>query len=184
MLKKTMKIASFFALMILLVFSSTSCKKKKSLSELRREERQAINNYIKDNNINVIYELPADTIFTNENDYYLSPSGLYIHIDNKGEGQPPQAGEKIIVRYYEMTLNGDTISSKMSAQDATTAYEFEYNITNSAPYFPYYSAGFNEAAGYMGENGEAHIIVPHDIGFQWTKESITPCYYHIKTKIQ
>ena len=49
-----------------------SCKKTKSLSELRREERKSISDFIKDNNIEILDAFPADNVFEDSAEYDAS----------------------------------------------------------------------------------------------------------------
>ena len=177
---RTLKIFSVFTLIFILLLTSASCKRRKSLAELRREERQAISQFISDKNINVLRELPADTIFLNEKDYYLSSSGLYIHVVDKGAGLPPQEGERIFVRFYEMrlTIPPDTTYRAMFANEQGNADEFLFNSGGAVV------IAFNEAASYMGDEGEAFLIVPSAIGSVRAQQNITPYYYHIRIQIQ
>ena len=151
----------FKLVLLFFVFSSffISCKKEKSLSELRHEERVAIQKYIEDNGIQVINEFPADddTIFQDKQ-FYLSPTGLYIHISKKGYGGVPKTGDNIIVRFYEFDLNGDTITRAMTASEQRDPSEFKYEKGQACE-------GFIEAVGYMQHEGEAELIIPSAIGF-------------------
>lgn len=177
---KTLKTFSVFAFIFILLLTSASCKRRKSLAELRREERQAISQFIDKKGINVIHELPADTVFLNEKDYYLNnESGLYIHVANKGVGLPPQEGEMVIVRYYVMKLNipPDTVFRAMEPNQYP-ADEFIFNNGSSEV------MAFKEAASYMGDEGEAFLIVPSRIGSASAQQNITPYYYHIRTRIR
>jgi len=171
---KTLKIVTIFALAFILLGTASSCKRRKSLAELRREERQAIAQFIKDNDINVIHEFPADTVFA-KNDYYLSPLGLYIHVIDNGDGIPPREGETVFFRFYEMNLRRDTT---IRAMEPNQPGYIIYDGTAIAP------AAFNEAASYMGHEGEAFLIVPSKIGSDRAKQNITPYYYHIRIQIQ
>ena len=176
---KTIKIFSTFALILTLLLTSASCKKRKSLSELRREEREAVAQFIKEKELNILHELPTDTIFVNEKDFYLnSSSGLYLHVADKGDAIPPREGELVTVRFYEMTLQGDTTTRAMEPNQLSFAVEFRYGSETAIV------PAFNEAASYMGHEGEAFLIVPSAIGHSTAQQNITPFYYHIRTKIQ
>lgn len=171
---------NIFKLVLLFLVSSSffiSCKKDKSLSELRHEEKIAIQKYIQDSAIQVINEFPTDTIFQDKQ-FYLSPTGLYIHISKKGYGGVPKTGDNIIVRYYEFDLQGDTTVKAMNASEERDPSEFKYEKGQACE-------GFIEAVGYMQHEGEAELIIPSAIGFSQTaQQTITPYRYQIKIKIE
>ena len=180
---KTLKIFSVFALIFILLCTA-SCKRRKSLAELRREEREAIAQFIRDSTINVFHEqLPVDTVFLNENDFilrpaslnsndfYLRPSGLYIHVADTGDGIPPKEGETVFVRFDEMTLQGNITLNQ---------WPDEFVLRNGSTF----AQAFTEAASFMGDEGEAFLIVPSSIGSANAQQNITPYYYHIRTRIR
>lgn len=169
-----MKNYSKLILFLLLVFFSFACSDEKTLSELRQEEREAIAKYIKDNNIDVIKEFPANGVFA-ENQYFLSSTGLYIHISETGTGGTPQAGDVILVRFYEFNLKGDTTTHAVDVDDLTDAYSFKYANGES-------SQAFNEAASYLQHNAKAKLIVPSSIGFSASaQQTITPYRYEFNS---
>ena len=161
-----------------------SCKKTKSLSELRREERKSISDFIKDNNIEILDAFPADTVFE-DNQYFLDDDGLYIQIPKDEEGNPmngdggvPEKGDEIVVNYYEITMSGDTVTRMWSPTEyghevPVFTYDVDYRI-----------AAFNIAAKYLQSRGEANLIVPSKIGFQRAQNSITAYRYRVRFKIK
>jgi len=170
---KTTKLVSIFALIFILLFTA-SCKRRKSLAELRREERQAIAQFIKDNDINVLHEIPTDTVFLNDKDFYLSSSGLYINVANKGDGIPPRESDRVIVNYYEMNLQGDTTFRAMNAPGD------DFIFRNGSAVV----IAFKEAASFMGLDGEANLIVPSAIGSMRAQQDIRPYRYFIRIRIR
>jgi hypothetical protein len=170
--------------LIICVLAAFSCKKSESLSEKRAKERAAISKYITDNSLQVTKTLPADTIF-DENEYYHSPSGLYLHIINKGEGKKPQTGDKIIYRFYVFNMSGDTICRYMYAVEYVNAASFKFGDTSFSTYgrsseIETANKGIAESIGYLGTDGAAYTIIPSSISYATAQSGITPYIVEIR----
>ena len=164
----------YLILILLPLFFITACSKRKTLTELRQEEREAINKYIKEQGIQVIKEFPTDTVFA-ENEYFLSSSGLYIQVVEKGIGGTPLKGDEILLRFYEFNMEGDTTTRAMDKDDTTNAYSFKYDYGEAC-------VGFNEAMSYLQHNSKAKLIIPSSIGFSVTaQKTITPYRYEFNS---
>ncbi len=139
---------------------------------MRREERESIENFIRDNNIEVLHTLPADTVFAS-NQYFLDETGLYIQVVDKGVGDSAKKGDIIVVDYYEISMSGDTVYPEETFDAPTFKYDADYTVE-----------AFNTTAKYIKHNGEANLIVPSSLGFESAKMSFTAYRYHVKYKIK
>jgi hypothetical protein len=113
----------------------TSCNDDESYVEQKKHETNAINSFLKkgacvkdlDGNDTILYVPPIKVISeatfdaqdstTNvaENEYVLlSSTGIYMQIVDKGTGKKLGDGEttKILNRYIEFNINGDSIMSR------------------------------------------------------------------------
>lgn len=107
-------------LVIIAVFAISSCKQTETYAEQRERELNAIQEYIKKNNIKVIdeatFKAQGETTDTSKNEYVLIPSnGIYMQIISKGKGMGKklESGESasVLVRYIEWNVNGDSLQS-------------------------------------------------------------------------
>ena len=194
-MKISFKIATTFALLSLLLLFS--CKKGKSLSELRAEERAAIAKHITDNKLKITEadSIPDDAVF-DETEYYHLPSGLYINIENKGTGEKPKKGDKVAFRYNTFDLSNNLLVPEMSSTEYyyRDAIEFKYgsgtcSFKNESEY-SYNStilnsnsliiSGIHEAIGYLRVGGAAYLIVPSSIGSADAQSDIQAYRYEIR----
>lgn len=116
-----MKKALFPLLFVIIaVFVISSCKQTETYAEQRERELNAIQEYIKKNNIKVIdeatFKAQGETTDTAKNEYVLIPSnGIYMQIISKGKGlgKKLESGESasVLVRYVEWNINGDSLQS-------------------------------------------------------------------------
>ncbi|MFV0471760.1 MAG: DUF4827 family protein [Paludibacteraceae bacterium] len=165
------------ALMTLTVLFS-ACSNKKTYSELQDEEQALITNYLKKNNIKVVTILPDSDKWTPDV-YYKSTSGLYFHLVSLGDtAQSIKSKSKILYRYAEYTLKGDTVVNTYNPQE----YRYPHRLT-----FEDYTTGttgLQEAVSLMKfQDSEAKIIIPHNLNSSSYLQSVTPMAYDVKIKI-
>jgi len=176
-----MKRISFLILFpILTGILFSSCSSTPTYAELLSSEKVQIADYIKRENINVLSSFPKDSIWK-KNDYVLTSSGLYFHMENYGVGTDSvEVGNTVVPRYkqYGLAVGSDTISN-WSTVDFAYPSTFVYgNYTQSC-------VAFQEAASYMKRNESvAKIIVPSKLGFNADMLSVTPYGYDLRIKIQ
>lgn len=113
---------------LLLLGSFVACDDYETYGEKKDKERDAINQYIADNDINVISETQFrsqdSTTNVDRNEFvYLDNSGVYMQIVRKGCGKPVQDGEStvLLVRYWEECLQ-DTLVSYNDVNPFTPDY--------------------------------------------------------------
>jgi hypothetical protein len=183
---KTLKITTLVIISLSMLFA-TSCNKRVSLAEKRKLERESIEKNIADNGIEILNEMPADTIF-GKNQYWRTPSGLYIQITKKGTGKTPEIDDIITFRYNTYTMTSDMpYVQAMTAEDVRDPVEFTYgvgvysgNIThNTILNGSNIAHGIQEAIGYLRFDGAAKLILPSAIGSGDAQEEVIAFRYEI-----
>ena len=134
--------------LLLLMAGVTGCNPN-SYSNKRAVEDQIIADFIKRQNINVIYEEPEDSCAWGENDYLKVPGydDLYFHLMERGDtNYTVKMNDKVLVRYIRYTLTAVADTSRyMTTSEQAYPTEFAYQIDyTSAP------VGWHEAVMYMG----------------------------------
>lgn len=167
---------------LLIMLAGLSSCNTNSYSAKRAAEDKLIADFIKRQNINVIYELPEDSVW-GEKDYLKVPGydDLYFHQDAYGDtSYTVKTGDRILVRYMRYTLNeiADTARYITTAEQAYPT-EFQYAIDyTTAP------EGWHVAVKYMAHNGAAcKIICPSKQGLDAEKSTVTPYGYDMQIKI-
>jgi len=156
------------------------CQDGVTYAEQLKQEQKLIAEYIKRNNIKVVKTMPTD--WTDENLYYLSPSGLYFRLVDVGDtaGLAVEKKDLITPRYTKYTLgvNSDTVHKENT---------IHYPHPKSFYYLDISTEGkaLHEAVGYMKFNdSRAKLIVHSKIGDAADENSVTPYGYDFSIKIQ
>ena len=145
-----------------IMFGLQSCNNGKTYAERMEEEDDAIARYISENDIKVITEdqfEAQDSMTLEENEYVLlEESGVYMHIDYKGEGKNTlgTGSYDMIARFVEVALQtrtddvgfeaGDTLMANMHIKNQNMMIDGEYfrlNVTDNS-----FSASFTRTDEY------------------------------------
>lgn len=173
-----------YYLLVLTLLTSlviTSCSNNTTYADELKTEQSLIKNYIKREHINVMSKMPTTW---GPNDYVLTESGLYFHLDSIGDtAVTVEAGNTISPRYIQYTLGepADTIRKWTTVEfpyPDTFVYGDNANTTTSC-------TAFQEAVSYMKNNdSEAKLIVHSKIGFEANWSPATPIAYRLKIRIR
>lgn len=172
---------TFITCLILLLIAFTSCNQN-SYSAKRAEEDRLIEDFIKRQNIRIVYELPEDSLWQ-PNDYYKVPGydDLYFHLIRTGDTTySVKTGDKVLARYMRYTLDAvaDT-ASYMTTSEQAYPTEFKYQINDATV-----PEGWHVAVKYMKHSGAAcKIICPSKQGFETDKSSVTPYGYDLHIQL-
>jgi hypothetical protein len=111
-----MKKSIFAVLLLAGIAFLGACTDYETYGEMKEKERDDISKFIKDSAINVIsetvFEAQGKTTDLSRNEFvYLSKSGVYMQIVNKGDGTPLEDGKSVnlLCRFYEWDLLQDTL---------------------------------------------------------------------------
>lgn len=178
-----------------------SCNDNETYADMKENEREAIEAYIKSEGIKVIsleqFHAQDSITDTLKNEYVLfKDKGVYMQIVRKGEGKPIADGERaeLIARYYEVNIKeGDTLTGNIydaSNPDLLTIENKSGNYSGSftSGYMTKY--GSNVPSGWMAPMpyvniGRKHplakvrLIVPHSEGQSNATSYVYPCFYEI-----
>lgn len=192
--------------MALLAVVLYSCDDYETYAEQKEKEKNHINDFIKDQGINVIskatFEANGQTTDTAKNEFVLfEDKGVYMQIVRKGVGEPMADGdrEEVLSRYLEYNIaDGDTISGNLYAftPDKFTCERkgdtFSASFTQGYMYGIYGSAvpkgwllplsyvsisRIPDAEGFQG--AKVRLIVPHSEGTSTAAQYVYPTYYEI-----
>lgn len=166
-------------LILLLLFGislfTTSCEDTLTYSQELEAEEKLIKAWLVRNNIVVLEEFPADSVFA-ENEMYLYENGLYFQLISKGEGDTLKGGDVFTLRYSQSTLDENPIvEDYLTTQDRPYPTEITYgSLTNSCE-------GWQTAFAAMKKSeSRARIIVPSQIGRN--QSVVTPYVYELRIR--
>lgn len=191
------KLTLFFFALIAVCLGFQACDNTKTYAEMLEEEKEAIRDFIKKENIQVISqsEFYAQDSVTNldRNEFVQLVSGVYMQIVDKGSENPADTmknNDLILVRFMEQNLQtGDTTLSNL--HDPGTVDEFKYTETSSSiagiftqgwmlQYGTSVPAGWLVPLVYIRDRAHVRLIVPAKMGQQHALERVYPCYYDIQ----
>ena len=205
---RLMSVSVLFALIL------AGCQKTVTYAEQKAREREQINDFIQENNIDVITldEFLKDTITNNpetgpdktRNEFVLFPdNGVYMQIIRRGTGTTlaADARKTYTCRYMEFDIaNNDTLSlnyyntdpDEMTCTRVSDTYSATF--TSGQMYILYGSSvpsgwlvpmPFIKPAFYNGTpSAKLRLIVPHDQGNKNAMQSVFPCYYELTIKTE
>lgn len=178
------KIISLFIILSLIIFSS--CKSEDSFSTLQDKEDQIIRNYIQNNGIKVVNNMPELDQWDTST-YYLSSTGIYYHLVSQGDTTQQQMAlrSKVSYRYIEHNLKAGTTISYWEPGILPTPFSIIYDPTSISS--GNIATGILEALGYMKYQGTvAKVIVPSSQNTSaYSNYDVIPVVYDLKiTNIQ
>jgi hypothetical protein len=157
-----------------------SCNQQKSLQELLREEKNAIERFIDRNDFVILKEYPKDGVFK-EKEYFKTGDGLYFHVVDSGNSNH-------ILPYNEVTVRYDAYWEIKDAArgDSSTIYNpyqvypvsFIYGLQQT------YTSSYSDVCPawviplmYVGEDAIVDLIVPSSLGSSYNSNSIIPVFF-------
>lgn len=158
------------------------CTSETAYSTQLKKEKKLIAEYLKRNNITIIYDEPPYDKWK-PNEYLQLDDYCYFNLTQMGDTMTDEieSGDAVLMRYrrYTLNVNADTLSY-WSSNDASYPIEFQYNVTSSAA-----CAGWHYALDCMRYTGaEGKLICPSKLGFNDDATSVTPYGYDLKFKIR
>jgi hypothetical protein len=164
---------------VIILLSLVACNNKETFSQLQEKEEQTIREYIKDNNYQIVTEKPTKW---EKNVFYLTPSGLYIHIESIGDTTVSinkDARTKIGYRTLEYQLDKvkTVISDKLNSSDYPDPIIITYGDLSS---YNAIGSGMYEALGIMNSKGaKAKLIVPSALNTKTYSYNLIPTCYDV-----
>lgn len=193
------KLTLFFLSLLALTISFQACDNTKTYAEMLDEEKDAINDFIKERNIKVISQSQfyAQDSITNldENEFVQLASGVYMQIVDKGSdniADTVRNNDEILVRFMEYDIiRKDTALSNLTAVETVDAFRYTITSSSIAGLFlqgymmTYYSstavpAGWLVPLEYVRNKAHVKLIVPSKMGTQNAIQYVYPYYYDIR----
>lgn len=198
------KLTLFFLSLLALSLGFQACDDSKTYAEMLEEEKDGINNFIKDRNIKVIsqtefYEQDSTTKSIDRGDdvdeFVQLTSGVYMQIVDKGsenKADTVKSNDEVLVRFMEYSiLDKDTTLSNLAAAETVDAFRYTVTSSSIAGTFlqgymmSYYSspavpAGWLVPLTYVRDMAHVRLIVPSKMGHQTAMQYVYPYYYDIR----
>ena len=190
------KLAFVFFMLLAVGWAFQACDDTKTYAEMLEEEDDAIERFIRNNDIKVISqsEFYAKDSMTDENEYVQLASGVYMNIVSKGvedKTDTVKNNDEILVRFLEYNvLNEDTTLSNITEPRIVDSFRYTVTSTSIAGTFlegymlTYYGtavpAGWLVPLAYVRNMAHVRLIVPSKMGHNTAMQSVIPYYYDIQ----
>lgn len=192
------KLTLFFLSLLALTISFQACDNSKTYAEMLEDEKDAINDFIKDHNIKVIsqsqFYAQDSTTNLDENEFVQLASGVYMQIVDKGSdniADTVKNNDEILVRFMEYDIiRKDTALSNLAAVETVDAFRYTITSSSIAGLFLqgymmlYYNtavpAGWLVPLEYVRDRAHVRLIVPSKMGTQNAIQAVYPYYYDIR----
>lgn len=189
------KIILFATSLICIMATVSSCKDQDTYADKLKKESNAIKKFIKTNDIDVLDDFPADSIFRDKQYYKDQNTGVYFAIKDWGEGTIDDSiriGENAYLRYDGMNkllVSNDTLLSNSDIPDTWIEIQYgditTYSIkpssgsTNIDLYYrmPLLSPGSIIPLKYgVRHKGVVSLIIPFSSGSYTQQSKYEPMY--------
>ncbi|HKL92893.1 MAG: DUF4827 family protein [Bacteroidales bacterium] len=165
----------------MLMVGLSACDDTKTYAEQLADEKESIQVFMENRGYTVSRDEP-ETVPYPEGVFYLTESGLYIHVLDTGAlvETPLETNREFTVRFYEVSMDGDTIYQDMAG--SSQPYKLYYNTVQSARSHGDCLA-WHEPLSYVGDGGHVYIIAPTKLGMSmYTSSStvLTPRFYELR----
>ena len=184
------KLAFVFFMLLAAGWAFQACDDTKTYAEMLEEEDDAIERFIRNNDIKVISqsEFYAKDSMTDENEYVQLASGVYMNIVSKGvedKTDTVKNNDEILVRFLEYNvLNEDTTLSNITEPRIVDSFRYTVTSTSIAGTFlegymlTYYGtavpAGWLVPLAYVRNKAHVRLIVPSKMGHNTAMQSVIP----------
>lgn len=172
---------SHFIVIILsgILFLTVSCQNTMTYADYLKREEQAIDLFIKSNNLKILSDFPADSTF-NENEFYKDPAtSVYFHIISYGDTvQKLEWKEEVYVRFSGLHYFNTTDTIRYSNLNNLFPEVITYiGPVNSSTKSNYATPGWVVPLSYVGHKGKVKMIVPFNMGSAYDQSQYQPTYY-------
>lgn len=150
-----------------------------------KDERKAISRLIKDSNLVVLDEFPADMVF-GPNEFVKLDGGIYLNVVDTGNGRRAVENKtEVYVRFIVKGLIGSDTAAIDLIQNSARPLSFTYplnadngyNFASTSMEYYYLSEGTSVPLQYVGEGGIVKLIVPFKKGSESDQGNGVPRYY-------
>ncbi len=194
---KNISFALLSVFSLILVFAS--CSKSKTYAEKLADERKAINNFIKKENIKVItfdqFAEQDSTTNLDKNEYVELQNKVYMQIVNKGSECLTDTfanDDKLTVRFVEYSIM-KKFETGLTNVDAPFVDAFNYRINGDQISGEFLSkgmmygngiakvpAGWLIAMRFVRKGAHIKVIVPSKMGHVYSLREVYPYHYDLR----
>jgi hypothetical protein len=155
------------ASIMMFVYSLSSCDKQKSLQERLQEEKRAIEQYIRSEELVILDKYPEGRAF-GKNEFFRTSDGLYIHVVDSGSGRRAiPLVDEVTVRFeyrYDIAISNSTKSYWVEST-LLAPFSFKYGLSQSYKVSgSLVCAGWVYPLSYVGEDAVVDLIIPSALG--------------------
>jgi len=197
------KLVICFISFVLACITFYACSDNVTYAELLDNEKKAISNFIKDNNIKVItqkeFQDAGCVTDVNKNEYVQTTSGVYMQIVDKGSdnlGDTIKNNDMVLARYSEYRLEKDSAATLVisnldvshvaqvdifryqkigSSASGLFSSGMMYNVYNSQTVPQGWLIPFN----YIRDGARVKLIVPSKMGHETAMSAVKAYFYDI-----
>ena len=180
-----------------------ACNNGVTYAEMLDEEKEAISNFIRDNDIKVItqkeFQDAGCVTDVSKNEFVQTTSGVYMQIIDKGSENPADTirnNDMVLVRYEEWRLERDSdavmVMSNLTESQIANVDIFRYMSSSSSAtgvfssgmmYYVYQSVnvpqGWLVPFTYIRDGARVKLIVPSKMGHETAMNAVNAYYYDI-----
>jgi hypothetical protein len=192
-----------FLSFVLACITFNSCSNNVTYADLLNKEKDAIKNFIKDNDIKVItqkeFQDAGCVTDVSRNEYVQTTSGVYMQIVDKGSdniGDTIRNNDMVLVRYAEYRLEKDSaatlVINNLDVGNIGMVDIFRYQKSNngvsglfsSGMMYNVYSSqtvpqGWLVPFNYIRDGASVKLIVPSKMGHETAMSAVKAYYYDI-----
>ncbi len=144
---------------VIAIGAFTSCNKSRTYAQQLDDEKKAIERFINQENINILKEYPKDSVFSENEFYFDTKSGIYYNVIDPGNERRIKVGEEFYIRFkglkYIASKDTNTYSNIQALQPEVLVYG------NSSSYS---SVGWVAPLKNVGDRAKVKLIVPFNMG--------------------
>ena len=149
-----------------------ACDKTKTAQELLKEENKAIDRFIA-NNVIIVTNNLADMY--EDNVYFKTKEGLYIHVIDSGNGNKAKYNQEVLVRFKDLIYFKNDTTKYSNVLAGNSPYVFYYG--NAYSYSDLACDGWAIGLSLVSENAEVSLIIPSGLQPYSVQSSFSPVYY-------
>lgn len=185
------KSIGFILAFVALTAMFSACKDSETYADKLKNEKKAIDRFVKQRGIEVLKSMPEDYKFEDNQYYKDEDSGIYLRIISKGDPSKMASEEdnsEVYFRFFDSSFFASKTDSEPYSNSGKYGEDPLYlSYGNANSYLDYYgsqdygyyflSPACAFALEYVGEGGEVSLIVPFTQGSALQKSNYEPIFY-------
>jgi len=162
-----------------------ACNKTKTAQERLKEEKKAIERFIAKNGFEVTNNPDR---MSEDNVYYKTKEGLYIHIIDKGNENKVENNQEVAVRYRDLIFfktDDTTKHSNEAPSELAVTFRHQNALTYGRDAFGVACIGLDIGLALVSDNAEVSLIVPSELQASGWQSAFDPMFFgYIKYRLR